>query len=83
MILEVQMKTELNTDSVHVIVEAVTPREHSKTTRFYNETRNTGNSFSVQIKLKVVFLFALLHVPLHIAIKKTIFFWQITLILQF
>ena len=44
------MKTELNTDSVHVIVEAVTPREHSKTTRFYNETRKTGNSFSVHIR---------------------------------
>ena len=60
------MKTELNTDSV--IVTSVTSRDHGKTTRFYSQTHNTGNSFEINISLKLPFVFAMkfLHLPVAI-----------------
>lgn len=61
------MKTELNTESV--ILKSVTPRAHGKTTRFYSQTHNTGNSFEFHIMYKVAFVFALLPLPVAIYIK--------------
>ena len=51
------MKTELNTDSV--IVTSVTSRDHGKTTKFFSQTHNTGNSFEIHICLKLPFLLSL------------------------